>query len=99
MAYIEIFAAANDLLFQGRCQVAVWVAAQNIIAEPAETPDHASRADWAVRVLQDKSNATPRQIAMQVLRNPVIAADPAASKDTDLQYQVNSVIPDLVKVG
>ena len=99
MSYADIFSAANDTDFQGRCQVAMWKAAQDIAAEASSTADHAARLDWASRVLQDRANITPRQLAMQVLRNPVIAATPAAAPDGDLQYQVNVLINDLIAIG
>jgi hypothetical protein len=99
MSYSDIFAAANDAAFQGRCQVAMWKAAQDIAAEGAATPNHSSRLDWAVRVLADRTNISPRQLAMQVLRNATIAAAPAASTDGDLQYQVNSVLESLIAIG
>lgn len=99
MSYSDIFAAAVDPVFQGRCQVAMWVAAQNIAAEAESTPNHQARNDWATRALQDRANITPRQLAMQVLRNSVIAASPAASKDEDIQYQVNSILPCLIAIG
>lgn len=99
MAYADIYNAANDALFQGRCQVAMWKAAQDIAAESPDTANHKARLDWASRVLQDSANVTPRQLAMQVLRNPTIAASPSASSDGDLQYQVNSVLDSLIAVG
>ena len=99
MAYSDIFAAANDVTFQGRCLVATWKAAQDILTEAANTPNHQARIDWATRVLQDHANITPRQLAMQVLRNATIAANPSASTDSDLQFQVNSVLADLISIG
>jgi hypothetical protein len=99
MAYADIYAAANDATFQGRCQVAMWTAAQNIAAEAANTPNHQARIDWSTRVLQDRANITPRQLAMQVLRNATIAANPSTSTDGDLQFQVNSVIADIITIG
>jgi hypothetical protein len=99
MSYSDIFTAANDVAFQGRCQVAAWVAAQNIAAEAPGTANHRARLDWAVRVLTDRANITPRQLAMQVLRNPTIAANPSTSVDGDLQFQVNSILDDLIAIG
>lgn len=96
MSYADIYAAANDGPFQGRCQVAMWKAAQDISAEAPGTPE---RMDWATRILQDRANITPRQLAMQVLRNPTIAAAPASASDGDIQFQVNSVLPALLAIG
>jgi hypothetical protein len=99
MAYADIFNAANDLLFQGRCQVAMWTAAQDIMAESPLTDHHQQRADWANVVLQDKAKVSPRQVAMQVLRNATIAANPGAASDGDIQFQINSVIANLIALG
>jgi cytochrome c5 len=99
MAYADIFNAANDPLFQGRCLVAMWRAAQDIAAEAPEAPSHQQRADWATRVLQDKAIITPRQLAMQVLRNMTIAANPGGSSDDDIQFQVNSILLPLIAIG
>lgn len=99
MAYADIYNAANDALFQGRCQVAMWKAAQDIATEGPEAAAHVVRMDWATRVLQDRANITPRQLAMQILRNPAIAANPGAASDGDIQYQVNSMIESLIAVG
>lgn len=97
--YADIHNAANDALFQGRCQVAMWSAAGDIINEAPGTSNHAARLDWANRVLQDSTNITPRQLAMQVLRNTSIAANPGASTDGDIQFQVNSVLASLIAIG
>lgn len=99
MAYADIYTAANDVTFQGRCQVAMWTAAQAIASEATNTSNHAARIDWAARVLTDRANITPRQLAMQVLRNATIAAAPASASDGDLQFQVNSVVGDLIAIG
>jgi hypothetical protein len=99
MAYTDIFNAANNATFQGRCFVAIWTAAQAIINESADTPDHSARKDWATRVLQDRANITPRQLAVQVLRNPTIAQSPDTATDGDLQFQVNSVLADIITIG
>lgn len=99
MAYADIFNAANDPLFQGRCLVAMWRAAQDVAAEAPNAQDHQQRLDWATRALQDKATITPRQLAMQVLRNATIAASPGAASDGDIQFQVNSILPSLIAIG
>lgn len=99
MSFLDIFAAANDQTFQSRCQVALWIAAQNIAAEAEDTPNHANRKGWADRVLQDRAVISGRQLAMQVLRNPVISGAPMAADDGAIQYQVNSVIDSIITIG
>jgi predicted metal-dependent HD superfamily phosphohydrolase len=99
MSYSDIFTAANDATFQGRCLVAMWKAAQDVANESPATDNHEARADWATRVLQDRSNITPRQVAMQVLANAVIASAPASAADADIQYQVNSGLAAIIAIG
>lgn len=99
MAYADIYNAATDANWQGRCQVALWKAAHDILAEDPGTPDHERRHDWAVSALRDQLTITPKQIAMQVLRNATIAANPGAATDSDIQFQVNSILGDLLTIG
>jgi hypothetical protein len=99
MAYADIYTAATDAAFQGRCLVASWKAAQDIMAEAPQTADHARRLAWATNVLRDTAAITPKQLAMQVLRNATIAANPVTASDNDLQFQVNSVVADLLNIG
>lgn len=99
MTYAAIYTAATDAAFQGRCLVAAWKAAQDITDESDKAVDHAARLNWARKMLQDRASITPRQLAIQVLRNATIAGDPSAAADGDLQFQVNSIIADLVKIG
>jgi len=99
MAYADIYNAATDPNWQGRCLVAVWKAAQDILSEDPGTQDHQRRKAWAVNVLRDGAAITPKQLAMQVLRNETIAANPGAASDSDLQFQVNSIVADLLTIG
>jgi hypothetical protein len=99
MSLATVYEAANDATFQGRCLAACWAAANDILVEDPQTPEHARRVNWATNVLRDKAAATPRQIAVQVLRNPTIAANPIGSTDGDIQFQVNSIIATLVTLG
>jgi len=99
MTYLAIFGAANDADFQSRCKVAMWLAAQDISTEPDDAPDTTTRKEWARRVLQDVVTIKPHVLAMQVLRNPGIAANPAIAPDDDIQFQVNSVISSIIAIG
>jgi hypothetical protein len=57
------------------------------------------RRGWAINILQGTQRATQKQIAVQVLRNVTIAANPASATDGDIQFQVNSVIAELVAIA
>jgi hypothetical protein len=99
MSYAAIFAASNDEAFQGRCLVACWKAAQDILSEPRGTENYDVRRGWALNILAGTARITPQQLAVQVLRNPTIGQNPVAAQDGDLQFQVNSIISDLTAIG
>lgn len=99
MSYADIHAAVHDTGFQGRCLVAVWKKAQEIVMEDTSTPDYWPRKDWAMRMLQERQNITARQVAMQVLRNSEIADAPNEATDEEIQSQVNSIVADLISIG
>jgi hypothetical protein len=99
MTYAAIYTAATDPVFQGRCLVAAWKAAQDILAEPTNTANYGGRRGWATNILQGTARITPQQLAVQVLRNATIAGNATAAADGDLQFQVNSIITDLVSIG
>jgi hypothetical protein len=99
MSYAAIFTAASDEAFQGRCLVATWTAAQNILNEDPGTQNYEQRRGWAFGVLAGTNRITAYQLAVQVLRNPTIAGNPTAASDSDIQFQVNSIIPDIIQIG
>jgi phage tail tape-measure protein len=100
MAYADIYNAANDAaIFQPRCVVAMWTAATAIQNEAANTTDHAIRLDWANRVLRGQVTIPQRVLAALVLQNPTIAANPGATLDADIQFQVNSIVLTLIAIG
>lgn len=99
MAYADIYNAAVDPAFQGRCLVALWAAALPLIAEDPATANHAARQAWAMNALRDKLAVTTKQIAIQVLRNSVIAGNPTGAADNDILYQINQVLDDLIAIG
>jgi hypothetical protein len=99
MSYAAVFDAANDPAFQGRCVVATWMAAKDVLTESRDTPNHAVRRQWALNTLRGNTAITPRNLAIQVLRNATIAAAPATASDNDLQFQVNSILDDLIEIG
>jgi hypothetical protein len=99
MSYATVWAAVNDATFQGRCKVAVWIAAGNILTEDPQTPNHAARLNWARTAQADRLAITPQNLAQAVLQNATIAANPTAASDGDIQFQVNSVVDWLISVG
>jgi hypothetical protein len=99
MAFSEIYLAANDAVFQGRCMAAAWQTAQHVIAGDNGYDVSAPSKDFAYSLLRDQTRITPKQVAMQVLRNATIAANIAGSTDSDIDWQTNQVWLDLVSIG
>ena len=99
MTYQAVFEASRDTTFQGRCLVALWIAAESIVNEDPQTPNHQARMDWARTAQQGKLAITPSNLAQAVLRNTTIATDPVAASDGDIQFQVNSILDWLLLQG
>lgn len=105
MAFIDVFNAASDADFQGRCLAAAWQTAQHVIAGDEGYDASAPSKDFAYSLLRDQSRITPRQVAMQVLRNATIASKvatettPDTSTDSEIDWQVKQVWLDLVSIG
>ncbi len=99
MAFSDIYTAANDETFQGRCLAAAWQTAQHVIAGDEGYDVSAPSRDFAYSLLRDQTRITAKQVAMQVLRNATIAANVAASTDNDIDWQVKQTWLDLVSIG
>lgn len=106
MSYATIYATATDSAFQARCRAALWDVANKVVGQESGFPasgqadaNAAEDRDYALRVLRDESRITDRVLAMQVLRNATIAADPATSSDGDIQYQINSTWAAFRRIG
>lgn len=99
MAFIDVYNAASNADFQGRCMAAAWQTAQHVIAEDAGYDTSLDSKNFALKLLRDQATITPRQVAMQVLRNSSIAADVVGSVDGDIDWQVKQVWTDLMEIG
>lgn len=99
MAFIDVYNAASNADFQGRCLAAAWQTAQHVIAGDNGYDASAPSKDFAYSLLRDQARITPRQVAMQVLRNTTIAGNVADSTDSDIDWQVKQVWLDLVSIG
>lgn len=99
MSYLDTFNASKDSAFQGRCLVACWSVAQDILSENPATPNHAARKAWAINMLRNQQTISNELLAVQVLRNSVIAAAPALAADADLKFAVTTFLNDLIEIG
>ena len=99
MAFSDIYTAANNEVFQGRCLAAAWQTAQHVIAGDEGYDVTAPSKDFAYSLLRNQTRITAKQVAMQVLRNATITANVATSTDSDIDWQVKQVWADLVSIG
>jgi hypothetical protein len=97
MTYLELETLVNDPDFQARCMWAARKAAEDI----RNNPEVATlQRKWSEKIIYTgRTNCTLQMLACQVLRNPTIQANGAASPDSDIQFQINSIIDDLAKIG
>ena len=90
--YAERSALVTDSVFLSRIQMALWVAATDVISEPTDTPKHERRADWARNTLRSSIADNLREVAVRVLANPTVGSAGALAPDSDIQFVVNSLI-------
>lgn len=84
----EKYQLGADPVWRGRCQTAALQAATDVMAEPAATPGHAERADFANKVLLQPSLTSPA-IAFGVAAQPGITG--ADATDSDISFTCNSL--------
>lgn len=90
--YAERSALVTDSVFLSRIQMALWVAATDVISEPTDTPKHERRSDWAKSTLKSSIADNLREVAVRVLANPTVGSAGALAPDSDIQFVVNSLI-------
>ena len=94
--YAELSDLVTDATFQKRIRFALLKAAFDIINEDNAVPDHDERLAWARSVLDNKASIDLGHVALGAVLNPTIGAAGAGATDADIQFQVNSMIPQLV---
>ena len=93
--YVELFDLATDAAFHKRIRFALLKSAYDIKNEASTVSNHVERLRWAVKILDNEPIDLGR-VAIGVLLNPAIGNAGSAATDADIQFQVNSLIPDLV---
>lgn len=94
-SYVDLFDLATDSVFHKRIRFALLKAAYDIKNEINTVPNHIERLRWAVKILNNEPIDLGR-VAIGVLLNPAIGNAGSAATDADIQFQINSLIPDLV---
>jgi len=109
MGYSDVWSAANDADFQGRCMAGLWDIAQAIVTNagngtlttPTGNRDLTTEdcVNFAMKVLRGEQRITLQQLAVQILRDGTIAADPATSQDGSIQYDIKDRWFDFMAIG
>ena len=94
-SYVELFDLATDAIFHKRIRFALLKSAYDIKNEADTVANHTERLRWAVKILNNEPIDLGR-VAIGVLLNPAIGNAGSAATDADIQFQVNSLVPDLV---
>jgi hypothetical protein len=94
MAYIDIYNASVDPTFQARCLIAAREIARAITADETVLDNAgtnlnvvAGSENFAKSLLRNRQTISMEQIAILVLTNTTIAANPGASTDADILWQ------------
>lgn len=89
--YDTVFALYQSTVLRRRLTVAIATAAQQVMAEPGTQPNHANRLTWAKASLQN-APAMAETMMWGLLSNASIQATAENTPDSDVQFQVNSLI-------
>lgn len=77
--------------FKHRAAVAIAKAAADILAEAANTTNHAQRSTWASKALGDPIGMAGK-MAFGIMTNATLQGAGDAMLDSDIQFVVNSLV-------
>ena len=100
MAYTDVYDQATNTTstLAKQTAVALHKAAVNISNEATSVTDHDQRMAWARRVFADPVSWSGKAI-WKVMENATIAANPATATDNDVQFVVDGIIPQLMRLS
>lgn len=93
MNYAQLMTASEDEGLARKIRVAVIVAADKIAGEPAATPNHANRVEWARATMLDPIGAAQRILWSVLAKNLAkTLAEVRALTDIDVQASVEASV-------
>lgn len=96
MDYNGRYALTENGTFQRRLNMALWIAAVDVLNENAGTANHAARVVWARRALKGPQDADViRRVSIRCSANASIGAAGEQATDSDIQFVVNSLVDEL----
>ncbi len=105
MSLQSVYEASQDATFQGRCLAAAWsiaaaiVNGETIVNNASVSLNTTSCTNFALHLLRNRQTITKEQIAILMLANLTIAANPGAAADSDLQWQTKENWLTYVEIG
>jgi hypothetical protein len=96
MDYAGRYNLVSDNTFRNRLQMALWIAAADILIEDGGTANHVDRVNWANIALQGEATAEELRVtSIRASANAAIGALGLDATDGDIQYVVNGLINEL----
>lgn len=96
MDYNGRYALTENGTFQRRLQMALWIAAVDVLNEDAGTTNHTARATWAGKALKGPQDSDVlRRVSIRCSANASIGAAGEQASDSDIQFVVNSLVDEL----
>lgn len=96
MDYNGRYALTENGTFQRRLQMAIWIAAVDVLNEAAGVPNHAARKTWANKALKGPQDSDVlRRVSIRCSANASIGIAGEAATDDDIQFVVNSLVDEL----
>jgi hypothetical protein len=91
MDYLGIYDLQYDSKLRTRTQIAVCLAANDVINEDSGTANHTNRIMWANDTLANPERMMNLEMSL-VVQNPTIQAEGDNAADSDIQYVVNGLV-------
>ena len=96
MDYNGRYALTENGTFQRRLQMAMWIAAVDVLNEAAGTVNHAARKTWANKALKGPQDSDIlRRVSIRCSANSAIGAAGEQATDSDIQFVVNYLVDEL----
>ena len=96
MSYLARYQLTENCTFRNKLQMAVWIAALDVINESSATPNHAARLIWATKMLRGVMDTdVARKVAIRASANATIGAAGEAALDSDIQFVINGLVDEL----
>jgi hypothetical protein len=92
MAYVDVYNLRYESVnLSNRAEVAVTIAARDVLSEDPATDNHANRVIWAHWALANSRKASD-QMMWGLVANSTVQTNGDSTSDNDIQFVINSLI-------